>query len=243
VQVRYKPIAIVAVLLGVLGVVGYLTPASTEQVPTRFLFENAGGKVIFNHKAHTEGYRIPCQECHHESDKPSQRPVACAACHAASFEEGFLAEHQKNIGEEYCVRCHHSELGRSKFDHEGHKGLTSGCLDCHHDRSVEPEPTSCGKCHQAQGKENMPSLRDATHKRCADCHDEFFAKKVKGCTSCHAMTENGTQYPGCFSCHFDSKKLPIPGKMEAYHAACMQCHKKKGAGPYTPEDCNKCHFR
>jgi hypothetical protein len=24
---------------------------------------------------------------------------------------------------------------------------------------------------------------------------------------------------------------------------CMQCHKEKGAGPHTPEDCNKCHFR
>ncbi len=167
-QTRYKPIAIVAVLLGVLGVVGYLTPGSTEQVPTRFLFENAGGKIVFPHKVHAEGYQIPCLQCHHESDKPAQKPAACAECHPKHFEEGFAAEHKKVIDKQYCGRCHHAELGKNKFDHEGHKDLTSGCLDCHHDKSVEPEPTSCGECRPAQWGEGMPSLRDATHKRCAE---------------------------------------------------------------------------
>ncbi len=240
---RYMPVTITAVLLGVLGAAGYLTPASTEQVPNRFLFENAGGNVVFTHKAHAEEYGIPCRQCHHESEKPSQNPMACAACHPASFEEGFVAEHQGTMGEETCSRCHHAELGPKKFDHEAHKGYTSGCLDCHHDPSIEPQPTSCKECHQAKGEETMPSLRDANHQKCADCHEDMFTKKLTGCVECHAMSKNGTDYPACGSCHFHSKKLPIPTRMEAYHSGCMECHREKGAGPHTPEDCNKCHHR
>ncbi len=242
-QKRYQPIAIVAVLLGILGVVGYLTPGSTEQVPTRFLFENAGGKIVFTHKVHAEGYGITCQHCHHESDKPSPKPVACAECHPKHYEEGFAAEHQKVIDRQYCGRCHHVELGRNKFDHDGHEELTSGCLDCHHDSSVEPEPTSCRECHGAQAGEGMPPLRDAVHNRCTSCHEEMFAGKLKGCTSCHGMTENGTAYPACTSCHFDSKKLPIPTRLEAYHQRCINCHREKGAGPYSPQHCSMCHNR
>lgn len=242
-QTRYKPITIVAVLLGVLGVVGYLSPASPEEMPTRLLIENAGGKVIFTHKTHADAYKVPCQQCHHESEQVSKNPVPCATCHPASYEEGFVAEHQKTIGKEYCNRCHHAELGELKYDHETHKDLVSGCTDCHHDPSIESEPADCADCHAAQGDEAMPALQDAVHVRCGSCHEDMFEQKLKGCGNCHDMTKGGAKNPPCMTCHYDSKKLPIPAKMEAYHAGCMTCHKAKGAGPYTPQDCNKCHFR
>jgi ribosomal protein S27AE len=212
-------------------------------MPTRLLFENAGGKVIFSHKAHAEGYKVPCQQCHHESKTPSKNPISCTACHPASFEEGFVAEHQKTFSKEQCGRCHHTELSALKFDHEAHKGLASGCTDCHHDSSIEEKPTNCAECHQAAGDESMPSLRDANHKRCATCHEDMFSAKIKGCGNCHGMAPGGTKYPACGTCHFDTKKLPIPATMEAFHTGCMKCHKEKGAGPYTPQDCNKCHYR
>lgn len=244
VQTRYKPITIVAVLLGILGVAGYLTPASTEGAPNRLLFENAGGKVVFTHKVHTSGYKVPCQQCHHESDKPSKNPAPCITCHPSSYEEGFVEQHQKTIGKEYCSRCHHAELGKNSFDHKAHKdSYSSGCTDCHHDKSIEAEPTSCSDCHQAQGDESMPSLRKAVHTRCASCHQDMYDLKIKGCIKCHSLAKGGAKYPSCFSCHYDAKKLPLPSKMEAYHSGCMGCHKDKGAGPHTQQDCNKCHFR
>lgn len=242
-QTRYKPITIVAILLGVLGVVGYLSPASPEETPSRLLFENAGGKVIFTHKTHAEGYKVPCQQCHHESKTASKTPVPCASCHPASFEDGFVAEHQKSIGKEYCGRCHHAVLGKLKYSHEEHKSITAGCTDCHHDTTVESEPSNCSDCHQAEGDEAMPSLRDAIHKRCGTCHEDMFQKKIKGCVHCHDLAKDDAKHPACATCHYDSKKLPIPAKMEAFHNGCMKCHKEKGAGPYTPKDCNKCHFR
>lgn len=240
---RYGAIMITTVLLGVLGVTGYLVPASTEQMPNRYVFENAGGNVVFTHKAHAEEYGISCEQCHHESEKPSENPMPCVGCHPASFEEDFVADHKESLGKDSCKRCHHAELGGKKFDHEAHKGYSSGCLDCHHDPSIEPEPTSCKECHQAQGDETMLSLRDANHKRCASCHEDMFAGKLNGCAECHSLSKDGTVYPACGSCHFDSKKLPIPTRMEAYHKGCMKCHKERGAGPYTPEDCIKCHHR
>ncbi len=242
-QTRYKPIAIVAVLLGVLGVVGYLYPEPTEGAPMRLLFENAGGKVIFTHKAHAEAYKIPCQQCHHESEHPTEKPQPCVTCHPASYEEGFVQEHQGNVDTEFCGRCHHLEMGQSKFDHAAHEELASGCTDCHHDTDIEPEPGNCADCHQEQGDESMPGLRDAAHERCATCHEDMFDEKLAGCQNCHGMTKGGEIYPSCASCHFESKKLPLPAKMEAYHTGCMQCHKDRGVGPYTPQDCNKCHFR
>jgi hypothetical protein len=243
VQTRYKPIAIVAVLLGALGVGGYLSPGSTEEMPTRLLFENAGGKVVFTHKVHAEKYQIPCQQCHHESDQPSTKPLPCGSCHPATFEEGFIAGHQQGMDQQYCNRCHHAELSELKFDHEEHKDYVGGCTDCHHDSSIEPEPSACSDCHQEEGDESMPSLMDATHKRCADCHADMFEQKLEGCENCHGMEKGGSMYPSCSSCHYESKDIPLAARMEAYHVGCMQCHKEKGAGPHTPQDCNKCHFR
>lgn len=241
-QTRYKPIAIVAVLLGVLGVVGYLYPQPTEGTPNRLLFENAGGKVIFKHKDHAEAYKIPCQECHHESEQPSEKPIPCASCHPASYEDGFVENHQDKFGPEMCARCHHLELAESKFDHEGHKDMAE-CTDCHHDTDIEPEPGNCADCHQSEGDESMPGLKDAIHVRCGECHGDMFDAKLDGCQNCHAMTGDEGSYPACGTCHFESKKLPLPAKMEAYHTGCMKCHEAKGAGPYTKDDCNKCHFR
>lgn len=242
-QTRYKPITIVTILLGVLGVVGYLSPASPEEMPTRLLFENAGGKVIFTHKTHAEGYKVPCQQCHHESKTVSKNPLPCTTCHPASFEEGFVGQHSKKIDKQYCNRCHHAVLREIKYDHKTHEDIVSGCTDCHHDTSIEPEPMECVDCHQAEGDEKMPSLRDAIHARCGVCHEDLFAKKIAGCKSCHSFEKDEKTFPPCGSCHYDSKKLPLPTKMEAFHNGCMKCHKEKGAGPYTPKDCNKCHFR
>lgn len=256
---RYLPIAVFTGLAAVAALIGYLFPPATQAVPVRILFDNAGGKVVFDHERHARGYKLACERCHHESPEAREQVRKCSTCHGIVFDENFRKTHTASIKDPAsCVTCHHMEFkGMSpKWDHEAHKSMAD-CRDCHHkDTAIEPEPQKCADCHAQTGDAAMPSLRDAAHARCNSCHQDLYAEKLKGCASCHepaaardalkrdSAVKVSPQYADCTSCHAGQKTEDlIPERMAAFHKGCMGCHEETAKGPYKKDQCNQCHTK
>ena len=73
----------------------------------------------------------------------------------------------------------------AKYPHKKHVDAKIECIKCHH----KGDKKKCSECHKAAGTDKVPSLKDAYHKQCKDCHT---ASKAAGknpptsCTGCHA---------------------------------------------------------
>ena len=60
-----------AAILLVVGVVCYAAfPQQTPEEPVRLMFKTNAGKVLFDHKTHTDD--AECDDCHHEEQDESQ---------------------------------------------------------------------------------------------------------------------------------------------------------------------------
>jgi DnaJ-class molecular chaperone len=154
---------VISVILGLVAAVGYLQPKDTQAMPVRVLFDNNGGKVVFSHAAHSRDYGVACEECHHESDKPSPNPVPCGSCHPKVFDENFAKNHISAFADErYCERCHH----------EGFDGKNS-------------EP--CSSCHEEKIEALVPTELSAFHNGCMGCHKDLGSGpyQKEDCTKCH----------------------------------------------------------
>lgn len=246
---KFIPVSIVlAVLLG-LSVVGYVTPEEKQEMPVRILFRNSGGKVIFTHIKHHRDYEIPCDSCHHEKRGESQEPLACGSCHPEAFDRDYVRDHINSFPDNsYCVQCHHAELGKLNFDHAAHEEYAfDDCQACHHSEDIEDEPQKCGNCHTNAGSKEIPSVRNAAHARCINCHDDMFEEGLKGCTPCHRM-RNMDNYKGdhtpCAQCHEQNNgKDLVLNRVSAFHDQCKDCHRELKRGPYKEDDCAQCHLK
>ncbi len=257
---RYAPIITLVATLFIVVCVGYLVPSPEEKVTQRILLDNAAGKVVFNHEQHFKEYDIECSSCHHDMIQKSEDALPCGSCHGVAFDEAFRTSHTTAFtGVDSCATCHHMELTSKDWGHDAHAsdyGLE--CISCHHeDTDIEPEPQDCANCHQSEGDEAMPALKEAVHVKCQSCHEDMFAAKVTGCVSCHDPVMSADivkknpkdfkvsdQYANCLSCHVDQKLNElVPDRMTAFHTQCMSCHEKVGKGPYTKEQCNQCHTK
>lgn len=221
-------------VLGILAVVSigvYLVPEKEEEVPTRVLLENLGGKVIFSHKMHAENYGIECADCHHESSDPAKSVLACGVCHGSIPTNAELAEISKDsdgktplgdmpyhdttlvTDQNACLTCHHLEYLQKEWGHDKHtEEFGLDCESCHHGTDIEPEPMNCNTCH-FDGADL--TLKKAVHTKCGECHQEWFEpeSKLKNCSKCHeeldtrkALKEKGSfemnpTYAKCSSCH------------------------------------------
>ncbi len=60
------------------------------------------------------------------------------------------------------------------------------------------------------------------------------------CSDCHHNLEEGETDPqACGECHEpESQDEDVPGRADAFHAQCIDCHKDAEAGP---EKCASCH--
>lgn len=257
-QKRYVPVAVSTVLLAVLSIVGYALPPQSEKIPQRILFDNAGGKVVFDHRVHAAEYDIACQTCHHENTTARDAVKPCGTCHGVTFDAAFRKDHATAINDlPSCATCHHMTFKPAPWGHEAHsKEYGVECRDCHHtDTAIEPEPQNCADCHQQQGDAAMPALKDAVHAKCAACHEEKFARALKGCADCHTQVPTRQElaaegnidvkppYADCATCHTKTPAELIPNRMEAFHGQCMGCHEKLGKGPFGKTQCNRCHTR
>ncbi|PIW01204.1 MAG: hypothetical protein COW42_05645, partial [Deltaproteobacteria bacterium CG17_big_fil_post_rev_8_21_14_2_50_63_7] len=73
--------------------------------------------------------------------------------------------------------------GDVSFPHREHQGKFE-CTTCHHKTPPNGTPEACSHCHGVV--EEAPSMKDALHKRCKDCHKE--QNGPTQCTECHAAT-------------------------------------------------------
>lgn len=244
-QRRLLPIAILTGILLLTAAAGYLIPADSSGPPVRILIKNKGGKVIFTHKEHIAIEGDNCSSCHHTTDNETI-PPACSKCHVKSFDETFRATHQKALSEDQCSTCHHPKASIGNFSHDAHtEDYAPGyCQACHHDESIEPEPQACSDCHESEATEDLISLREANHTRCADCHDDYYEEGVAGCGNCHTREPAmQTEPQACSSCHEDPTNQLIPTKTSAFHGKCKGCHEEYGAGPFGEEACYQCHMK
>lgn len=256
---RHVFVTVFCCLMAVVAVVGY-THDTVGKTPTRLLLENAGGRVVFDHRRHAEDYKVACEACHHESAEARENVQPCGACHGVDFDGSFREDHVAAFADDEttCATCHHMGSAPAKWDHAAHAeeyGLS--CTDCHHaNADIEPEPARCTACHLDKPMGDIPDMKTAAHAKCADCHQEWFDAGMKGCTSCHPFTDNRKLSasgqpvdvnPGdadCTVCHGDVKASElIPDRMAALHGNCMKCHEKHGKGPFRKDQCNQCHTK
>ena len=89
---RLYPIVLLTVLLALLAAAGYILPPSGGATPMRVLLDNKGGKIVFEHKAHAEGYGLERSSCHH-AENLDQGSSPCGECHNAETAEfGLLKQ-------------------------------------------------------------------------------------------------------------------------------------------------------
>lgn len=245
-QRRYLPIFILTGILFAAALVGYLIPADSADPPARVLMDNKGGKIILSHERHADTLAQNCARCHHTSGK-SQTPLPCSDCHVKKFDENFLIDHQESFAKEQCAVCHHAPSTTAEmFSHDDHETdyAENDCQACHHDESIEPEPQSCSECHGKKATGSTPSLKDASHTRCADCHDDYFKEGIEGCASCHTREKAKKSEPqSCADCHTEPVDALIPTTTKAFHTQCMSCHEEQDKGPFGDDACYQCHMK
>jgi hypothetical protein len=245
---RYHTISIILIILVLIAMVGYLSPAGDRETSVRILIDDCGGKVVFSHLAHHRDYKITCVKCHHEKNEGQADHIACGLCHPVTFNQNYIENHKSFFPDKNtCVRCHHLEFFKAGFEHSEHEGYASDCTDCHHESDIEPEPQACKSCHLATEGQNIPNLKNATHDCCMRCHEDFFEKGFKGCSDCHAkkdMKKFKDLYSSCLPCHQVKKiKQLLPTRTDAFHKQCLSCHQELKKGPFGENSCNKCHFK
>lgn len=244
---RYFPIAILTGLLFIVALAGYLLPATSAELPVRTLHENKGGKVIFNHAAHSETSDQNCGLCHHYTGN-DKNPPKCSTCHVKKYDEAFKKNHQDDFDKKLCKSCHHAESTIALFKHEDHieDYAPDDCQACHHDESIEPEAQACDDCHAGPGDETMPSLEKASHAKCMSCHKDFFDEGSEGCKKCHARNPRKQEINkprACSTCHEKPVEELLPTTTNAFHVQCQTCHEYQGAGPYGDDACYQCHMK
>lgn len=78
------------------------------------------------------------------------------------------------------------------FDHKKHS-TDFKCKECHHKPAADGNKNPpCGSCHKTEKVEKTPSIKEAFHKNCVDCHkakvkaDPSLKEKVPTtCVKCH----------------------------------------------------------
>ncbi|WP_243545952.1 cytochrome c3 family protein [Pseudodesulfovibrio tunisiensis] len=242
---RYLTISVLTGLLFLTAVVGYLIPADSEAVPVRLLLANKGGKVILDHQAHAAWQNDRCGDCHHTSGN-DPKPPRCGECHARKFDQTFADTHQDLLNESQCAACHHPSATIDNFSHDAHVEdyTDQDCQACHHPPDIDPGPQSCANCHADTAENGKPSLRDAAHARCADCHDEYIHSETVECGFCHVrkQEETGTD-TACSACHPGPTDTLLPTRTKAFHGQCMGCHETQDTGPFGERECNQCHMK
>ncbi len=126
---------------------------------------------------------------------------ACLGCHKRTLKAG------EKSGPMACGLCHRKGAsavpippvtGFYDEQHDTHTdALDGGCELCHHNydpdthklQYVEDEETACTECHGKVAKNGIPSIKDASHQSCINCHVKMDVDPVK-CGECHQVSSN-----------------------------------------------------
>ena len=131
-----------AIILFVVVVLSYAISAfsaKTPDSPMRLMFKGVAGKVLFDHKTHTQdaGYGISCGECHHHPEEDEAGLRACGDCHNFSETSGALPPS--------CAECHEADEIEDSEVIKRVDAFHSQCINCHKENEAGPE--KCESCH------------------------------------------------------------------------------------------------
>jgi len=119
--------------------------------------------------------------------------VLLGAAFLCLFSTGLFAQESKEAG---LAAFFNEPRPAAQFDHLLHEEATGGdesCAKCHHvfdeqqNRLVysEGEEDLCFECHLQNKENNIPALREASHKSCTGCHRTLKkSKQPAGPTTC-----------------------------------------------------------
>jgi hypothetical protein len=193
-------------------------------------------------------YHDECMGCHEERAGQDTGPVTCGECHV---------EHGKLTSGRAAMRFDYSLHGRHVLAENG------ACGTCHHVyvedtgalEYVKGQESACRDCHGATGEGRTPSLRDAAHRNCVNCHlERSEARRASGpdrCVGCHdrdaqlaiARLEhppriNRGQPDRTWVSGVPAGSRPVPFDHERHEvvtANCSTCHHE------TLAKCSECH--
>ena len=131
-------------------------------------------------------YHTECIACHGEMKVAREKagPVECDGCHRA---ESQYASSRQPMGFDISLHSRHSEAQEKK------------CERCHHEYDekekklfyAKEKEGTCRYCHKAETKDNVISIRLASHIACINCHSKTLAKKLASgpvtCSGCHDL--------------------------------------------------------
>ena len=132
-----------------------------------------------------ELYHEACTGCHSERDE-ADVPETCAECHVEQSQGEAL---RLPIGFDYSLHGRHT-IAESE-----------ACDTCHHVYNEETgeleagdgQESRCAVCHAEEEDGDTPSLADASHTQCVNCHmrrsDEGRDSGPVACVGCHDAAE------------------------------------------------------
>ena len=132
-----------AVILLIVGVLCYAAfPAKSSDKPVRLMFQCTAGKVLFDHKIHTDdsGYGISCTDCHHHPEDEDSAAVSCGGCHPKSDKDNAAVLQS-------CGECHEPDEIEDTELVKRSDAFHSQCIDCHKESEAGPQAKECALCH------------------------------------------------------------------------------------------------
>lgn len=199
---RILPLVILVALASAVGGYGYLFPRKTNGTD-RFYLTNAGGPVMFEHRAHFNMAEA-CASCHHDivtGEVASQ----CSDCHDDNFNAGDFDHAALKAAKGHdCVYCH--EVDEST--------PIKSCRDCHPTtQESEPGIVTCPECHDENYSAELMT------------HDEMLAIEGHTCEICHVVRSVSDVYhEQCDRCHI--KQNPAIFVDAEGNSRCIICHLK-----------------
>ncbi|MFH2093747.1 MAG: sulfate respiration complex hexadecaheme cytochrome HmcA [Pseudomonadota bacterium] len=145
-------------------------------------------------------YHQGCIACHEEkkSAKENFGPLAdeCRSCHIEkqTVEKQTIDSSWKAIDFNRSLHYIHEKTKEIKGTDTAD---SSNCSACHHKYNektkeifvAKGEEESCSYCHASETKDNIRSLRDASHDSCVKCHQTLKDKEIAAgpvsCEGCH----------------------------------------------------------
>jgi hypothetical protein len=220
-----------------------------EEGSGKLVFDSIGMKAASAEEA-TNAYHDNCIGCHRTraSEGKSTGPVTCGGCHAHKQGSSFA---RANLRFDYSLHHRHDKAEEGK------------CETCHHVYDEDQkklvykkgEESACRDCHGSQDRENVPSVRRASHDACVNCHSQRAAKgEATGptlCGGCHdgqqiASIKPVDSVPRLMRGQPDMTWIRAAGataalvpfdhaKHEPLAASCSSCHHQ------TLRACKDCH--
>jgi hypothetical protein len=81
------------------------------------------------------------------------------------------------------IKLEGAKMAPVSFSHGSHvEKQKIDCAKCHHKDAQDPK--ACTVCHGKDAKDSRPTIKDALHSTCQNCHKEGAAKGEKGPTKC-----------------------------------------------------------